>query len=56
VANDLGKHQVSEEVKEILVFWKNQMFWFAKPDSPVVSRCIVQKSVLLNHVQQNLTV
>jgi hypothetical protein len=23
VANDLGKHQVSEKVKENLVFWKN---------------------------------
>jgi ribonuclease HI len=35
---------------------KNHMFRFAKLDSPVFSRCIVQKSILLNQVQQNRTV
>jgi hypothetical protein len=30
-----NKHQVSNQIKENLVFWKNRMFWFAKPDSSV---------------------
>jgi hypothetical protein len=32
------------------------MFLFAESNSPVFSRCVVQKSVLLNQVQQNRTV
>jgi hypothetical protein len=50
------KNQVSDQIEENLVFWKNQMFQFAKPDSPVFSRCTMQKSVLLNQIQQNRTV
>jgi hypothetical protein len=36
-----SKHQVPEQIEEILVFWKTWMFQFAKPDSPVFSRCTV---------------
>jgi hypothetical protein len=48
-----NKHQVSDQIEENSVFWKNWMFHFAKPDSSVFGRCKVQQSVLLNRVQQN---
>jgi hypothetical protein len=48
-----SKHQDSDQIKEKSVFWKNWMFRFAKPDSPIFGRCAVQQSILLNQVQQN---
>jgi hypothetical protein len=50
-----SKHQVSDQIEENLVFWKNWMFRFAKLSS-VFSRCAVRQSVLLVQVQQNRTV
>jgi hypothetical protein len=32
------------------------MFWFIKPVSLVFSQCTVQKSILLNQIQQNWTI
>jgi ribonuclease HI len=54
VANDLAQQASGfYQIEKNLVFWKNWMFWFAKPDRPVFRRCAVRQSVLLNQVQQN---
>jgi hypothetical protein len=51
-----NKHQVSEQIEENLVFWKNWMFRFTNPDSLVFSQCTVRESILLNQIQHNWTV
>jgi hypothetical protein len=37
-----SKHKISNQIEEILIFWKNQIFRFAKPDDPVFNRCTVR--------------
>jgi hypothetical protein len=54
VTNDLAQQASGfRSNRENSVFWKNRMFRFAKPDSPVFNRLVIRQSILLNQVQQN---
>jgi hypothetical protein len=48
-----NKHQISNQIKENCMFYKNRMFRFTKPDGLVFGRCRVLKFILLNLIQQN---